>query len=222
MDLTVDIEEIPVPPEYPVSEIYSTETYHLNRTQVRLLEEVKTKGVTVEQFLKQTGQGTVTVAGAKGVNGVGEGIEASRGHSPDAIEKRAGSRSTQIDDLASFTITRPSQSSAELTLNEDLFAVYFQQGESLLDQKANAVIENLPANQCFRVAGYASPEGGEWMNWELSKDRAETVVNAIEDSGGRVVGVGAFGEFASEIWPEPWPEQRRVEIYLSDCDVESQ
>jgi len=222
MDLTVDIEEIPVPPEYPVSEIYSTETYHLNRTQVQLLEEVKTKGVTVEQFLKQMGQGSATIAGTQDYVGAGEGAEASRGASPDVVGERKGAQKTQIDNVATFTITRPSQASDALTLGEDLFAVYFQQGESLLSPEANAVIENLPPNQCFRVAGYASPEGGEWMNWELSKDRSESVVNAIEASGGQVVGVGAFGEFASEIWPEPWPEQRRVEIYLSGCDVEPQ
>lgn len=106
----------------------------------------------------------------------------------------------------------------ELVVGIDVFNIFFPQGNASLNDDQLALIDQLPTDKCFRLAGFASPEGSAELNLQLSGRRAESVADAIEASGREVLAHGGLGEYSAHIWPGPWPEARRVEIYSEACD----
>lgn len=235
MDLTVDVTTIPVEPEYPVHEIHSTETYFLNKRKVQMLQEVQNKDLSVEEFLAQIESVRANVRAGEGAPE--RDSEMRKESAPSAIQEAPGAKGTERSTettnriIASGKpvkegpvpdpILRP-HADKELEPGVDLFSVYFSQDGHELDSIDREVIETLPDDQCFRVAGFASPEGSKWYNYRLSVQRAETVGKAIEKEGKTVLAVGGLGEFSAHIWSHPWPMERRVEIYPVSCPAQEE
>jgi outer membrane protein OmpA-like peptidoglycan-associated protein len=223
MDMTVDVVQIPVEPEYPVAEIHQTETYFLNKRRVQLIEEVQNEDLTVEEFLAQIEQLRMAQKGSSHSPGLGPRSENKEdGGYDDAVNERVNESERNAVEKTAVQpeVHRPPQSLDALEPGKDIFTVYFPQGKSELDHIDLQVIDRLPSEQCFRVAGYASPEGDAWFNYKLSEARAQSVAKEIKKSGGRVLTVGGLGEFSAQIWPHPWPIERRVEIYVEDCPTD--
>lgn len=214
MDLTVDVVEISVEPEYPVSEVRQTETFFVNNREVQLVEEVMNNDMTVDEFLAH-----VEALRAARMNG-GTVPEKSVGTKPkgDVAEVQVsgvgeGDRGANEQP----NVVRPPQSLEPLEPGKDIFTVYFPQGKSSLDAIDQQVINKLPPTKCYRVAGYASPEGSAAFNLRLSEERANSVASAIKEAGHLVLAAGGLGEYSAKIWPHPWPIERRVEIYAVKC-----
>ena len=62
------------------------------------------------------------------------------------------------------------------------------------------------------ISGYASPEGSEKYNLELSRRRALSVKEYLEKKGVKVLKIKAFGEGLCFEKPENWQECRKAEV----------
>jgi outer membrane protein OmpA-like peptidoglycan-associated protein len=223
MDLTVDVLQIPVEPEYPVAETHTTETFFRNQRRVQLMEEVQTANLSVNEFLAQV----ESVRAAEMAEPISTPEENRIGdrkvvNKPNVAGNKRVIKNERpaIDVDPSDLMIRP-HSDYKLVPGVDIFTVYFPKGIAELDHIDRQVIERLPQDQCYRVAGFSSPEGSKWFNYDLSVNRATAVSVAIEQSGRRVLAGGGLGEFSAKIWPHPWPIERRVEIYPEDCPSEN-
>ncbi len=62
------------------------------------------------------------------------------------------------------------------------------------------------------VKGYASPEGGEEYNLNLSRRRAESVAEFLRKQGVRILRIKELGEKACRLNREEWSKCRKVEV----------
>lgn len=218
MDLTADVMQIQVEPEYPVQEVHSTETHFTNARSVQALKEVESDELTVAEFLAQID----SLRGMENDSSVSRSDEDSSDIAAAEVKAGQGNQSrSQVKadpGEAAVQVVRPSIPST-LIEGQNFHKVFFAKNSSVLDGMDLEVIEGLNDDVCYRVAGYASPEGDAWYNYKLSLERAETVKETMADRDLTVIAVGALGEFSSDIWPHPWPLERRVEIYSEDCSA---
>lgn len=82
----------------------------------------------------------------------------------------------------------------------DQHIVMFAQGSSVLTEEAKSVLDMVTGT--VSIAGYASPEGSEARNNELSKERAQVVSDYLTSRGIKVVaanGLGSVGEYSNRV-----------------------
>ena len=105
-------------------------------------------------------------------------------------------------------------------------SVLFATGKSTLSPEAQAVLSKVAYNldqfpdTDVTVVGYTDNTGSEAVNDRLSKERAETVVNYLEDHGVaaarlKAVGRGWNDPIASNATAAGRAQNRRVEIYIT-------
>jgi hypothetical protein len=80
------------------------------------------------------------------------------------------------------------------------YVVYFSQNSDVLTDEAKAVLDNVSGSVV--IDGFASPEGTEQYNKELSQRRANVVADYLRSKGvmvGDVVGHGVVGETSNRV-----------------------
>ncbi|MBW2254064.1 MAG: OmpA family protein [Deltaproteobacteria bacterium] len=111
-------------------------------------------------------------------------------------------------------------------MDPDVVTIEFDQNEDMADLSALKKLEPFcNPRYSFKVVGYASAEGSEKLNWELSTRRAMRVALALEDMGAKNVKHHGEGESRSQSSEDPFfrdedreglrAEYRKVTVWTS-------
>lgn len=95
----------------------------------------------------------------------------------------------------------------EPSLNQREITVFFEKNSAVIDDAYKKEIENI--NRTTLITGCASPEGSEKYNLELSKKRAQSVANLLQQDN-RIDARGE--ECCKNIRQEDWDKCRKVQI----------
>lgn len=178
------------------------------------------------------GGGKGTWIGALVGSALGAGTGALVGNSMDRQKKQLEQQLAEVKELQSKTDTTYIVQTVKDSNNLDAIklvmgnSVLFPTGSSKLSAAAQAALSRVAYNlkqfpeTDVTVVGYTDNTGGEALNQRLSLERAQSVVNYLEQLGIpssrlKAVGNGWNDPIASNATAEGRAQNRRVEIFIT-------